>query len=323
MPPRFCTGVVAPLFTPARPDGAVDPDSAAGLVDHLAGTGAVRSVFCRSGLGKMYTFTVDDTKRLARAVVGRAKRRGLGALVGCAGEWLRRDEGVLPDPERYTEQSVTLARHARSLGADAAVLVLPAALIRPGTDAHEVLFDHVKTVHDAAGDLPIVLYQAPGLPEAIRLTPAALTRLRSLPRVVGAKVSSADDAVMKPLLDSVRGSDFAFLCGDERYYLSGLRQGAVGVIGEGACIAPSLLAAVERRFRAGDAAGAERAQQMVAEAIAAKGDMDPSLAGIQRMARRGAKTALRDRSLKPPYPDSRIAAFDEALLALEREAAAP
>ena len=316
MPPTFLTGVIAPLFTPCFPDRTIDYRGGGALVDYLADTGAVRSVFARSGMGKMFTFTIEETERFAEAVVERARARKLGALIGCAGEWREKESGRLPDPERYTAQSVGLAQRAKRLGADAAVLILPAALLRDEAPAEETTFAYVRTVHDAVPDLPLVLYQAPGLPARIRLTPDTLRRLRTLPRVAGAKVSSGSDAVMEPLLDSVRGSDFALICGDEGYWLRGLERGATGVIGEGACAYPELLAAIERLWRAGRRDEAQRAQETVLAALKVKGELDGTPAWLQRMVLRGARSQSGDRSGNPPYPIEKIKALDSAVDAL-------
>ena len=58
MPPTFLTGVIAPLFTPCyAEDRAIDYRGAAGLVDYLADTGAVRTEVSEPGLGFSLFFT--------------------------------------------------------------------------------------------------------------------------------------------------------------------------------------------------------------------------------------------------------------------------
>lgn len=85
-----------------------------------------------------------------------------------------------------TAESVSLAGHASSAGADA-VLVVPLNYWRP-TEREIVL--HYETVA-AASTLPVWLYNNPGL-AGIDLTPPIIAKLAAIPNVVGMKDSSGD-----------------------------------------------------------------------------------------------------------------------------------
>lgn len=308
-------GITAPFFTPCDAEGKLDLDGAAALTDWLAGRRCVRSLFVRSGMGKMFTFTVDETRQLARAVFD-ANAARMGLLVGAAGEWLEKDRGAYPDPERYTAQAVELTRFAAELGADAAVHVLPSAL-GPGTDgsAEEAIYRYLRIVHDAA-DIPIVLYQPGGLPAEYCLTPGLLQRLLELPRLAGAKVSTTDDAVFAPLVEAARGSGFSLVCGHEGYYLTGLRQGAVGVIGQGCVGYPEILDGVQRAYLSGNLNGAERAQADVWRALEATRGLDSTVAFKQVFARKGVRIQPYDRSGTAPYAPEIVEQLERALDAL-------
>jgi len=308
-------GITAPFFTPCDATGALDLDGAAALTDWLAGKRCVRSVFVRSGMGKMFTFTVDETRRLARAV-HEANRGRMGLLVGAAGEWLDKDTGAYPDPARYTDQAVELTRFAAELGADAAVHVLPSALgPEPPGGAEEAIVAYVQAVHDAA-DIPIVLYQPAGLPEPYRLTAGLLRRLLSLPRLAGAKVSTTDDAVFGPLADAVRGAPFSLICGHEGYYLKGLRQGSVGVIGQGCMGYPEILDGVQRGYFSGNLELAERAEAAVWRALDATKGLDSTVAFKQLFAKKGVRVQPFDRSGAAPYDSDTIDRLERELDAL-------
>src|SRR5690349_1988075 len=113
-PPAFLEGVISPMFTPIHADGALDLPGATAFVDWLVSRRCVRTVFARSGMGKMFTFTVAETKRFGEEVV-RAARGRISVLLGASGEWLTRSEDGSPKPDagRYLAQAVELTQFAR------------------------------------------------------------------------------------------------------------------------------------------------------------------------------------------------------------------
>src|SRR5689334_7150741 len=110
-PLDFLQGVIAPMLTPVHADRALDLDGAAAFVEWLVSRRSVRTVFARSGMGKMYTFTVAETKAFGEAVVQAAGGR-IGVLLGAAGEWRTRetDRTHKPEAERYLAQAVELTQ---------------------------------------------------------------------------------------------------------------------------------------------------------------------------------------------------------------------
>lgn len=302
-PLDFLQGVIAPMLTPVHADGTLDLPGAAAFVEWLVSRKCVRTVFARSGMGKMFTFTVAETKQFGEAVAQAANGR-IGVLLGCSGEWTTRhlDRTEKPDAERYLAQAVELTQFAQRLGVDGAVHVMPEAYVpKSGETIADAVFRYFQTVHDAA-ELPIVVYQPGGIEPEFRLTPELLRRLLTLPRLAGAKISTHDDALFSPLADVVRGTDFALIAGDETYYLSALEQGAVGVIGEGCNVYPEILDAIRARFRAGQFAEAATAQEDVTRALAIKEGLDGAVIWKQVLIEQGVRIEATDRSDVPPYP---------------------
>lgn len=311
--PDFLRGAIAPLFTPFDAQGRLDLAAIPSLLQWLYRGGA-RSVFARSGMGRMHTFTVAETKALAEAVM-RAERGGMGVLLGCSGEWLGRARGERPDPDHYVEQAAELTRFAAKIGADASVHVVPAALLpRQGETAQEVVLRYFREM-DRVTRLPIVIYQPPGLPEEYRLTPQLLTALRRLPSVRGLKLSTQDPAVFGPIAEVSRDG-FALICGHEGYYLNGLEQGACGVIGQGSMVYPRILRAVAERFEVGDMQGAHRAQEDVARALKVSDGLNSVVVMKQYMARKGVRVQPFDREGPTPYPDSVVDRVERELDAI-------
>ncbi len=300
-PSDFLTGVIVPFWTPVDADGKLDMAGVRGMVDYLADTGAVRSIFGRSGMGKWHTFTMDEAKRFVDVLVPACRQRGVGVLIGAMGECIGRQRGVPPDPNRYTEQSIELTRYAHQAGADAAVLVVPDMLVLNDTPPAEVVWQYYKTVHDATR-LPIVLYQPGGTDPAYQLTPDLMRRLISLPRIAGLKLSTSQEEVFAPIADAVRGTGFALIAGDERFYLRGLELGACGVIGGGCSAYPEVLWAVGYFYQKGDMARARQAQETVWRLLDVKRGLDACVLWKQVMIANGGKFQPYDRSGTPPYP---------------------
>jgi len=300
------------MYTPVQADGSLDEVGTREMVRWLGDTGAVRTVFARSGMGKMFTFTMEETKRFA-AWVRDAVQGRMGLLLGAGGEWLNRDQGGRADTETYIAQAIELTQYAKSIGADGAVHVLPAAIDpSPGESHADLVYRYYKTVHDAT-DLPIILYQPGGIPEPYRLTPPLMERLLTLPRIAGLKLSTTDDSVFGPIAAVVRTRPFALICGHEGYYAKGLRQGAVGVIGQGCNGYPEILLSAQRRFEQGSQDGADAAMADVWAALDATGGCDSSVVLKQYFRLHGYRIQPYDRSGTPPYPDAVVKRLADTL----------
>lgn len=321
--PACIRGVISPLFTPFRADRSIDYSAVPSLVQYLVDTRAVSSIFARSGVGQIFTFTVGETREFGRRVRDAAGDRA-AVVLGCPGEWLDRSPGARPDPERYLAQGIELTQDAATYGIDAAVHPLPVALLpEPGEPVADLVFRYYRTINDAAS-LPVVIYQQPGTPLEYCLTPDLIARLAALDRVIGAKVSSEDPAVMDPLLAASQGTTFRMICGHERYYLRGLEQGAVGVIGQGGMGAPEVQYAVQERYRAGDLAGAREASDDVAATMRITEGLSRSVAYKQYVRRKGVliepyeRGACEpyDQGTSEPYPDDVIDRVEQAMDAM-------
>lgn len=300
-PYEFLTGVIAPFWTPVEADGRLDMAGTRAMVDHLADTGAVHSIFGRSGMGKWHTFTVEETKRFTDVLVPACRRRGLGVLIGTMGEYIGKAKGERPDPQRYTAQSIELVNYAERAGADAAVLVVPDMLPARDTSPAEVVWQYYKTVHDATS-LPLVLYQPGGTDPAYRLTPELMRRLTTLPRIAGLKLSTSREEIFAPIAEVVRGTGFALIAGDESFYLRALELGACGVIGGGCMSWPEVLWAVGYYYGRGDMARSRQAQETVRQLESLHQGLDACVLWKQVMIAQGAGFQPYDRSGTPPYP---------------------
>jgi 4-hydroxy-tetrahydrodipicolinate synthase len=307
------------MFTPFRLDGSLDLDGAANLVQYLSSSdqepepyaGRVDGIFVRSGLGQMYTFSVEETLALARAALEAAAGK-VPVLVGAAGEW-NGDPSNRPNGKRYTEQSIALASEALSLGAAAAVLVLPWALSpAPGEAVEELLFNYFSRI-TASVHGPILIYQPPGVPPEYKITPSLMKRLLALPALRGMKLSVSTSEQFAPIAGAVKGHPFSLIAGDEAFFLGALRLGASGVIGQGCSTYPEILRAVAHYHAAGDVAAAEDAQRAVHIALEATRGMNAALISKQVLISRGICMEPYNRGEVEPYPPDVVARVAAAL----------
>ena len=144
-----------------------------------------------------------------------------------------------------TAESIRLAQHAESVGADAVLVVTPYY----NKPTQEGLYQHFKAIHDAIG-LPIIIYNIPPR-SVVDMSPETMGRLAELPRIVGVKDATGDvSRVAKQRLTC--GKDFIQLSGEDPTAISHNAQGGVGCISVTANVAPKLCAEMQAATRAGD-----------------------------------------------------------------------
>lgn len=318
LPLPFLTGVIAPMYTPFDSKGNIDLPGVKEMVGWLKSRRVVRSIFVRSGVGQMYTYRLTEAKQVFDAAIEAAGGE-IGILAGCAGEFPEvieskgeylsqksrpADRSPRLDREKYTAQSIELAQYAKERGANAAVLVLPWALDRKGSTVEDVTFEYYRAVNDAV-DIPIAIYQAPGIPEEFRLTPQSLRRLLTLERISGMKVTTTDAAVFAPIAEVVRGTRFALIAGAEHFFLQALQMGACGVIGGGCSTHPELIYAVQHHFEAGDTERAEKAAAEV-ERLIRERPRDIHVSDKMYILRKGVKIQPYSRPAQPLPDDAAV-----------------
>ncbi len=256
--PDFVTGSIAPTFTAFTETGALDDASQRNLLDYMLQAGGVSAFFVRSGMGQMYTFSVDEVKQLAKNACAHLSGKA-PVLVGCSGEW-DRDRSNLPDPKTYVAQGIELCKYSQDIGADGVVVTIPEGL-RPagGQSIEDLVYEYITTIANAT-TLPVFIYQPPGTDEKFISSPETIARLADIDNVVAMKASTSDAGYICDALYATRGKDFSYIVGAEMAYFAGLYAGGRACIGQGASVNPKVLNAVRDRFDANDAAGAVQAQ---------------------------------------------------------------
>ncbi len=259
--PKFVQGAIAPTFTVFTENGALDDAGQRRFMDFLLKSEAISAFFVRSGMGLMYTFSMDDTKQIARNVCAHLDGAA-PVLVGCCGIW-DRNYDKRPDPHLYIEQGIELGNYAIELGAVGAVYTMPEALEpHPGESGQEMIERYFNAICDGV-DGPVFVYQPPGTLKDYEMAPETLARLAGIKNFLGGKFSTLDGQYTYELTRAVRGKSFGYIIGCESMFYAGLFLGARACIGQGATVNPQIIKAMLERYRSGNYSGVLRAQDAI------------------------------------------------------------
>ena len=211
-------GVMPALVTPFR-DGAVDERALVALVERQI-AGGVHGLVPVGTTGETATLSHDEHRRVVELTVKTAA--GRVPVIAGAGS-------------NATDEAIELVRHAKTIGADAALVVTP-YYNRP---SQEGLYAHYAAINEAV-QLPVLVYNVPSR-TAVDITNETLARLSKLPNIVGIKDATGDmtRATMQRLLC---GDDWVMLSGDDLTGLGYMAHGGHGCISVSANVAPDLCA---------------------------------------------------------------------------------
>jgi 4-hydroxy-tetrahydrodipicolinate synthase len=136
-----------------------------------------------------------------------------------------------------TAEAIDLARHAKSVGADAVLVVAP-YYNRP---SQEGIYRHYAAIAEAV-QIPIVTYNVPGR-TVVDISNETLERLSKLPNVLGVKDATAD-LTRASLQRLACGPEWVMLSGDDGSGLGYMAHGGHGCISVTANVAPDACAAM-------------------------------------------------------------------------------
>ncbi len=232
------TGSLVALVTPMHEDGSVDYPGLRKLIDwHVAeGTDCI----CVVGTtGESPTVDVEEHQEIIRVAVEQAGGR-VPVMAGCGAN--------------STTEAIALARYAKQVGANCQLQVVPYY----NKPTQEGLYRHFKTIAEAVGELPMVLYNVPGRSVADML-PATVLRLAQVPGIVGIKEATGNlERAQWLIRDLPRG--FAVYSGDDPTAVALMLCGGQGNISVTANVAPRLMHELCVAAVAGDRARAMEIQ---------------------------------------------------------------
>jgi 4-hydroxy-tetrahydrodipicolinate synthase len=211
-------GAVTALVTPFK-NGALDEDAFVALVERQIAAG-IHGLVPVGTTGETSTLSHDEHRRVVELCVATAA--GRVRVVAGAGS-------------NSTSEAIELVRHAKTVGADAALVVTP-YYNRP---SQEGLYQHYAAINDAV-QLPVFVYNVPSR-TGVDISNATVARLAKLPNIVGIKDATGNmTRIANQRLDC--GGDWILLSGDDGSALGYMAHGGHGCITVAGNVAPEAVA---------------------------------------------------------------------------------
>jgi len=239
-------GVVPALMTAFKHDAAqsFDAENTKKLCRFLADAG-VNGLYVGGSSGEMILMSVDERKALLEAAMEAVEGTNV-AIVAHVGAM-------------STADTLELARHAESVGADALSSVTPLYFkytVREVTHYYERIAGETS--------VPVVIYNIPGM-TGLSLNREQLGSLLSIPNICGMKFTCSDFCQLERLISDF--PDKVFYNGADEMLLSGLAAGAHGGIGTTYNFMPEKFVKIYNDFKAGRIDEARKTQGEANEII--------------------------------------------------------
>lgn len=230
-------GLIAAPHTPFTSDGALNPSVIARQAEHLRANG-VNGAFVCGTTGEGASLSVTERMQVAESWIA-ARRDGLRVLVHVG-------HNALPD-------AITLARHARTIRADAIAALAP-HFFRPATIAD--LLAYLEPIAAAAPETPFFYYHIPAFTGVdLPIGPIFEQAVARIPTFRGIKFSQPDFTELQMLL-GLMGDKYDVLWGCDDVLLGALTFGVRGAVGSTYNHSAPLYLKMWDAFSAGDFATA-------------------------------------------------------------------
>ena len=225
-------GALPALITPFR-DGVVDEPAFRALVERQI-AGGVGGLVPVGTTGESATLSHEEHRRVVELCVELAA--GRVPVIAGAGS-------------NSTAEAIGLVRHAKEVGAQAALVVTP-YYNRP---SQEGLYRHYAAINDAV-DLPVLVYNVPAR-TSVDISNETVARLAKLPHIAGVKDATSDLA-RPSVMRRTCGEGFVLLSGEDVSAIGYMAHGGHGCISVTANVEPEGMSQMLNACLAGDFAGA-------------------------------------------------------------------
>ena len=195
-------GVITALITPLR-DGNVDEDAFTRLLERQIAAG-VHGVVPMGTTGESATLHLDEHRRVVELAVKIAAGR-IRVIAGAGSS--------------ATDKAIDLVRHAKTVGADGALVVTP-YYNRPSQAGLQAHFEAIAE----AVQLPVLLYNVPGR-TGVDLANETVATAAAHPNIVGIKDATGDLGRIGWMRANI-AEGFALISGDDASWLA-IRRWAV------------------------------------------------------------------------------------------------
>jgi 4-hydroxy-tetrahydrodipicolinate synthase len=284
-------GVLTALITPFR-DGEIDESAFVALVERQIAAG-VHGLVPVGTTGESATLSHEEHHRVVELCVRAA--RGRVPVIAGAGS-------------NATAEAIDLVRHAKAIGADAALMVTP-YYNRP---SQEGLYRHYAAVAEAV-QLPVLVYNVPSR-TSVDISNDTLARLSALPNIVGVKDATGD--MTRPSFQRLGcGPDWVMLSGDDPTAMGYIAHGGHGCISVTSNVAPAACAAFYNACLAGDFAAARDLQDKLVrlhKALFLDASPAPTKFALSRLGLCGEEARLPIAPCSDAVKPQILAAMDEA-----------
>jgi len=229
-------GTMTALVTPFS-NGKIDEEAFRAHLERQVEAG-VNGVVPAGTTGEAATLSFDEHKQ----VIGIAVDQVAGRIPVIAGTG-----------SNNTAESIELTAAAKSLGADAALLISPYY----NKPTQEGIYQHYKAVADAV-HLPQVVYNVPGRTNS-NILPETVGRLSHVANIIGIKDATAN---MEQLVQTIAACEGRIECysGDDASVMPFMALGGDGVISVVSNIVPKTMVALTDAMQGGDLDTARAAQ---------------------------------------------------------------
>ena len=238
-------GVITAMLTPFTKGDQVDIAVLQAYTDFLVKSG-VHCLYPCGTTGEMLKMSVAERKLVAETVVKQAAGRTLVYIhVGAM----------------TTKDTIELAQHAHSIGADGIGVVTPQFFSVTDRETEEFF---AVVANSVPADFPVYLYSIPQC--AVNdIRPDVIEKiLKRTKNIVGIKYSYPDFLKVKDYLLCNNGN-FSVVVGIDRLFLAALSMGCDGTVSGCSNVDPEKFVAVYEKFKSGDLIAARKAQVLAAE----------------------------------------------------------
>jgi 4-hydroxy-tetrahydrodipicolinate synthase len=238
---RSLSGVVTAMITPFDSNDNVNFPFVEQLLEFLISK-KVNAVFVAGTTGEMFKLTLEERKKLTEKVVKVVNKRiDVCIHVGAMSE----------------KDSIELAQHAESAGADYIACVTPAYF---SANAREIEKYFISIASSVSSDFPMYLYNIPQLSGNMLTADIARNVAEQSSNVIGVKYSNSDMLLTYDYLNIKE--NFSVLQGTDRCFLPALFMGCSGTVSGISCVYPEPFVKVYESYVAGDYKKAKEYQKI-------------------------------------------------------------
>ena len=234
-------GVLTAIVTTFDREGAFDPVRQREQVRRQINAG--NGIFCGGTNGEF--FVLNEQEKIAVTTTCVDEVNGQAPVVAHIGEISARE-------------TIRLGKQIARLGVDAVSAITPWFVPLK----QQELIDHYQRVADALS-VPLFLYNIPAR-TGNTLQPETVRTLAAHPNIIGIKDSAGSYESLRGFLQATADCEgFDVLNGPDSLIHQGFVEGCPASISGLANVAPAAINAIWARFRAGDIAGSQQAQESV------------------------------------------------------------